>query len=1801
MLTLPRQREGRDMTPKTESLDERDRLIAIVGMAARLPGACNVEQFWVNLRQGVESISFPSEEECLAAGIPPETLAKPGYVRAVASMLDVENFDAAMFGYTPREAAMSDPQIRAFLEVSHSALQDAGYDPFGFTESVGVYGSSGVNRYTDLHLAYAGDASSSSSMAIGTLNNMDYLATTVSYKLNLHGPSMFVATACSSSLVAVHLACQALRNGECDVAVAGGVDIEFPVGHGYQWDEGGPVSSDGHVRPFDARASGTVFGSGCGVVVLRRLSDALAGGDAIRAIIRGTAVNNDGSDKPGMTAPSIVGQAKMIAEAIGVAGVKPADIGYIEAHATGTPLGDPIEVAALTRAFQHFGGDLAAGTCGLGSVKANVGHLGHAAGVTSLIKAVLALVHEELPPTVNFGEANPKLALGQSPFYVSDRLSPWRPTAGAPRIAGVSSFGVGGTNCHLILEEAPEPELQPPADRPQVLVWSAKSDAAADAYREKLADHLVRPGLPALADIAGTLQHGRRAYPVRGAAVGSEAGEVAASLRAGAVMSGSSQVRRIAFCFPGQGAQQVRMAAGLYGSEPVFTEALDETFELFTAAGLELRAPWLAGPAEDLVGTLLAQPLLFAVESALVRTFESWGVRPGAVLGHSLGEFVAAHAAGVFDLPDAVRLVAARARAMARAPSGGMLAVAASPDECAALLPGQVPVAVVNGPRQTVVAGPTDQLDEAAALLRAHNLAVRRIATAGAFHTELMSEAATEFEQEFAGVGLREPRIAIYSAAAGHVVTDQARDPGFWARQLCEPVQFDRALGALVADGPALLLEIGPGRMITGLARERPEVRGGASAAIPALPAVSGEADGDLAAALRALAQVWADGHEVDWHAAGRRRPVRRVPLPGYQYQRKRHWVEPAQRPATVVPGRGAPVAAGTRIVAEQAEAGPFATLTWVEETRPAGHADRGPVDALALLPSDPAVTAQLIPAMHEAGLRVAIVRPGEGYAQVGDEFRVRPALRGDLADVLRVLAARGASPQLLVHALGLQPYSNITGQVVDEQLDDCFYSLVAVVQEGVRWPASGRQPGLLVLTADSVDITGAEPIDPAKAMIHGFLRSLTAEAPPPGCRLIDVGPGAADADLAAEIRLWAEHEVVALRGARRWTRQEAPAAAAQSAPLLRRRGVYLLTGGLGGLGRAVARGLARTGLCPRLVLLSRSGLPADAVGPRAEALRREIADLEALGCVVRVMAGDVTDRRAVRRALDAAAAHFGRLDGVVHLAGIPGDGMVQFRDRDALASVLAPKVAGTIALAEALEGRPPLDFLVFFSSRAAIDGLAGSADYAAANAFQDAFAQVLRRRQIPARSINWPSWSGAGMAVDHGPTRGRSAVSETLNWSTELGPEDYPLLDEHRIGDAPVLPGTAHLDLVVRAFRDVAPGGAEFPLLLQDVVFERIMVARKRRRVEVRFEPEGDRWRFAVLSAPAGAVDVPSVRHVRGFISVSPGWSPARRDVAAIEQALPVSIDDSEAPVPLVFTLGPRWQNIVRMRSRPDGDETELLAELELREPYRAETADHLLHPALLDSATSEVRRAGDGQHLPFLYESLAVRDRLPHRFLSHIKRRATAPEGLIAADVTVLDEQGVVLAEIQGFTMRKVDDLPSLAAAEDAGPDGGSVTGSGIPPDEGARLFLSLLGEGGQSQVVVRPYADGRPVPLSAFPAGPAAAAAPVAPRQAANASEAVPDQQAAKSAGTPGGAEPVTGGPIETRLRELWVHAIGQTDIPPDADFFELGGNSLTAVELMSDIRAAFGVDLSIAALFDYPTIASLANALTEQGAR
>ena len=880
--------------------------VAITGLAARFAGAASAAAFWDGLARGVEFVRDLSREELLAAGVPAAEIDQPAYVRRRGALEGVDLFAASFFGYTPREAETMDPQHRLFLECASEALEDAACDPARTEGLIGVFGAAGTNTYRLNVERHAEPARTTGIIQADIGTEVDYLATRVSYKLGLHGPSLSVQTACSSALVAVHLACQSLAHGECDLALAGGVAIQVPT-TGYLYREGAITSPDGRCRAFDAAAGGTVGGDGVGVVALKRLADAVADGDHVYAVVKGSAVNNDGAGKVGFTAPGIQGQAEVIAEAQALAGVEARTIGYVEAHGTGTALGDPIEVRALTRAFAAGTGDR--GFCALGSVKTNVGHLDVAAGIAGLIKAALVLHHRRIPPTLHFRAPNPACELEASPFFVNASPLRW-PSPGHPRRAGVSSFGIGGTNAHVVLEEAPPP---PPAagGRPgELVLLSARTATALDRMTAGLGAHLAAHPEDDLADVAHTLRVGRQQFDRRRALVCADREEALAALAdpGGAAFLNALQAGRdrpVLFLFPGQGAQHAGMGEGLYRDEPVYRWWVDRCCSLLEPAlGRDLRTVLYPPAGTDpaaLEPTWLAQPALFVTSYALARTWMAWGVTPAAMLGHSLGEYVAACVADVLSLEHALGLVAARGRLMQSVPPGAMLSVGLTAEAVMARLPAGVDLAAVNAPAQCVVSGPEPAIEELQRGLAADGIAGRRLRTSHAFHSWMQDPVVEPLVEAARGVALSAPRLPYVSSLTGEFVTAaEATDPAYWGRQLRHPVRFRRGLGAALDQEESwVVLEVGPGTSLGSLARLHERASGHAIVASMRRPADPGS---DRMALLAALARMWLAGVPVDWGAydAGERR--RRLSLPAYPFERQRYW---AGRPAAEAEAEG--------------------------------------------------------------------------------------------------------------------------------------------------------------------------------------------------------------------------------------------------------------------------------------------------------------------------------------------------------------------------------------------------------------------------------------------------------------------------------------------------------------------------------------------------------------------------------------------------------------------------------------------------------------------------------------------------------------------------------------------------------------------------------------------------------------------------------------------------------------------------------------------------------------------------------
>ena len=1362
--------------PRPGAAGSRD--IAVIGMAGRFPQARDIEELWRNLVAGVEAITFFSDEELLAAGVDAAELRSLTYVKAKPFLEGADLFDAGFFGYSPREAELTDPQQRVFLECAWEALESAGYDAQRFRGPIGLFAGSSLSTYL---LGIYGDPAVMQDfdvyqMVIG--HDKDSLPTSASYRLNLTGPSVAVQTHCSTSLVAVHLACQSLLTGESDMALAGGVSIRFPQKTGYHYQPGGMESPDGHCRTFDARAQGTLFGEGVGVVVLKRLADALASGDCIRAVIRGTAINNDGSRKVGYAAPSVEGQAKAIAAALANAGVTADTVSYVEAHGTATELGDPIEVTALTQAFRATTGRK--GYCAIGSIKTNIGHLDRAAGVSGLIKTVLSLERGVLPPILHFTAPNPEIDFAESPFFVHARLAEWRAN-GAPRRACVNSLGMGGTNAHVVLEEAPAVAPSGPSRPWQLLPLSAKTASALEAATERLAAHLRSHPDLTLADVAFTLQAGRRGFSHRRVVLCESVADAVASLerqdpRRVATQELEPHSRPVVFLLPGLGDHCAGMAAELYRGEAVFRREADRCTEILCAElGLDLRellgwggdAPAAAQegldlrrmlgrgaePADAIARTSLAQPALFVVEYALARLWMSWGVRPQAMIGYSLGEYVAACLAGVLTLEDALSLVARRARLIEELPAGAMLAVPLSETAARGLLTGGLSIAGINSPSLCVLAGPPAEIAALEERLLAEEIACRRIQTSHAFHSTMMEPIAERFSELLAGVPLQPARIPYLSNVTGTWITPQdATDPGYWLRHLCGTVRLEDGLRELLRDPDRVLLEVGPGQALSSLALQHRDGAAGRTA-LASLPHRH-DRQADLPFLLSTLGRLWLAGVDVDWESfhAGERR--RRLPLPTYPFERRRYLVEGSamRRPA----GAARPALPAGKLAIDDW----FHIPVWKQSRRPAARRD-GQQETLLVLADETGLAGRIAHLLERDGATVVTVRPGQEFLRLGDAtYTIDPTSRGDYEALLKHLRLLKRTPRRILHAWSVTAPDSAAIRLkrLAEAQDAGFFSLLYLAQ------ALGGQPGdqpveIIALSNGMQAVLGGELTCPEKATLLGPCKVIAKEYPHLSCRSVDVllpGPDELDLlvrQLTREVLSGACEEMVAYRGSQRWVRamEPAPMGGGEGIPVFREGAVWLITGGLGGLGLAMAEMLGERARA-RLALVGRSDFPprsqwearlaedGGGTDPVAGRIRRLLV-LERAGAEVMVLRADVTDRARMAEVIAQVLERWGPIHGVLHAAGVPGEGLIQGKERASAEKVLAPKVAGTLVLEDLLAGQEP-EVTILFSSSASLTGGFGEVDYSAANLFLDAFAQYSAGRR-PGRvvSINWGPW----------------------------------------------------------------------------------------------------------------------------------------------------------------------------------------------------------------------------------------------------------------------------------------------------------------------------------------------------------------------------------------------------------------------------------------------------------------------------
>ncbi|MEP4037599.1 SDR family NAD(P)-dependent oxidoreductase [Pseudophaeobacter sp.] len=1844
--------------------------IAIVGMSVNVPGAEGVETYWNNLRAGIEAIVPLDHDALLEAGVSATTLADPNYVPHAALLEGFADFDAEFFGFSPKEAAILDPQHRKFLEVAWGAMENAAHPPESLSEPIGVYAGCGMGSYFYFNICSNPGLVDEVGMFLlrHTGNDKDFLTTRVSHVFDLKGPSVNIQTACSTSLVAVHYACKALREGECGMALAGGVTIDMPQGRGYLYKENEILSPDGHCHAFDHRAQGTVFGSGAGAVALRRLEDAQADGDHIWAVIKSSAINNDGADKAGYLAPSVGGQAGAIRQALDAADISAETIDYVECHGTGTYLGDPIEVSALTEAYRDS--TEAEGYCRIGSVKTNIGHLDTAAGIAGLVKTSLGLKHREIPPSLSYEAPNPAIDFDNSPFKVNDRLTPWTSHSG-PRRAGINALGVGGTNAHAILEEAPTRGASEESDFPfHVLCLSGQSKAALNANAAALTEYLEANPDVDLADVAFTLKQGRRGFGKRRVLVAETAAEAAAQLRAGdprQVFDHDSlgEAPEVVFSFPGGGAQYAGMARDLYETEPVFADYMDRGLDhLQPQLDHDIRALWLPEEGDEAAANAQLQrpsaqlPLIMIVEYALAQLWISWGVRPAALVGHSMGENTAACLAGVISFEDCIDLVLLRGRLFDTVPAGGMLSIALPLAQVEALIGPDLDIASVNGPSLTAVSGPQAALDQLSADLSAKDIDHQRIQIDIAAHSRMLDGILADYRAFLAGLSLAAPQIPVISNRSGQPLTAaQATDPDYWVGQLRNTVMFADCINTLAATPGRVFLEVGPGKALSALAQMCPAVQPGQVLSALRHP------DQDImddAYFFGVIGRLWACGVEADWDQIWGEAKRHRLPLPGYQFQRSRYFIAPGTQLAqedVALPRRHDAISdwgyrpawrprladCALDVEVELAEA----PQTWL------------------IFADDCGLAANTATRLRAAGHQVNMVHPGDTYANLGEGNYVLPPEQGRFGygALLADLAEAGTLPHRIAHfwlVTGAAEQFRPGSSFFDRNLEMGFSSLTALAQElgGLELE---HPVHLSVFTTGAAQVT-SEPLPyPEKSMIAGPAGVIPREFPMLTCSTVDIelpAPpgfiaslrGGEPTDLTPRLleELMAEpaNAAVAWRGDKRFEKSwrslalpENPAETTAdqtgiSQGDFKQGGSYLITGGFGGIGLATAAHLMHH-YDAKVSLVSRQGLPPRADWPRYLATHspanrtaqriRAVQELEEIGSgTVLPLTADICNSAKMRSAVAQIEAKFGALNGVIHGAGVIEDGPILAKSEAQIARVLAPKVTGLRVLHD-LFPDGALDLMVLFSSSSTVTRPAGQIDYVAANEYLNAYAAQRQGDQTHVVAIDWGVWADTGMAAEamaarqggaapsersecSQPLLGEAGFDATGNpiFASTLNSTQSWLLDEHRTkGGTALVPGTGYIEWIAES---LAAQDLNAPFEIKDLYFLRPLVveAAAPREVVLRLQAQDAGYAFATHSAlTAEGYALNAEAEIKLLPEAN---APPALDLAGITSRCPQVENASsdghlQSPQEAHLDFGRRWQVLQQMAF---GSEEGLAC---LRLPQVAQNDNCLLHPGLMDLATGWAISLAPGYTgtdlwVPLGYRSIVVFGPLTTEIYSHMRLCHGATTDSASFDITLTDANGRVLVEITGFQMTRLAGGFEAAVLQTSADHSAEALGlvastSQQPLSEDERRLQLNIANGIRAaegpDALDRAIATGRAQIVVSSLDLPALIeqTAQSSADSSANESQSFERPQLDTDYVAPSN-------PVEEQLAELFQSLLGVSQVGVEDSFFDLGGHSLIAVRLFTQIKRHYDLDLPLATLFEAPSVAALAALLIQRGA-
>lgn len=1820
--------------------------IAVIGMSCRFPGNINSpEEFWkllVECRQGVRELS---DSELEAAGIAPETYSRPDYVKIAATLENIDQFDATFFGINPRDVEMTDPQHRLLLECTWEALEHSGYGREAFRGEIGFFAGASIDQYftNNLHKNPMTNHADNFQFTIG--NEKDYLTSKVAHKLNFRGPVVNVQTACSTSLVAVHLACQSLRQGECSMAVAGGVTVKVPHNAGYFYREGGIRSPDGMCRPFDIDADGTVEGNGIGIVVLKPLYQARQDGDYIYALVKGSAINNDGSQKVNFAAPAVKGQEEVIVRALKNAHINPDSLQYLEAHGTGTKMGDPVEITAATKAFRRWTSKNS--YCLLGSVKSNIGHSEAAAGVAGLIKVCLSLQKSKIPPSLHFKEANSKINFKETPFQVNDTLRDWV-TNGVPRRAAVSSFGIGGTNAHVILEEATQTTQDGYKRSHHILPISAKSELALLNSRVRLANFIKENHSIELKKIAYTLAVGREGFNYRSIILCENENQALGSLDKKTSRLSKYQEQRdppVTFIFPGQGSLYPGVTKELYGKERDFSLPMDTCLaHLDDEEASQLKELIFSSFAEKDHESNTAyeesssyQLALFCIEYSLAKMWMAWGIIPSYLMGHSLGEYVAACISGVFSLENALLLVQARAQLMQELASGKMLAVALSEKDALAFIKDatSLSIAAVNSPKQCVISGCSSAVDKIRERMEEEGVYNKLLDVSSGFHSNLVEPILGRFLEIVRLIKINMPRIPYISNVSGDWVQfEQISKPQYWSKHLRDTVRFSDGVQKLLEKKHTIFLEVGAGRGLLSIIRSFPTM----SIDRVCISSLSEKSDNrsETKMVYTALGKLWLEGLDVDWKHFYKDNGCNFVPLPTYPFEKKRFWINPYE-------GVDAKKAASNdrKSINNWFYIQTWKHVPWFSQVEPNNEVSEN--KRCLFFDNGSKLSSTLRETLREQNVLPIVVTISDSFAKI-DTYRycINPELPDDYQSLFKSLDNLNLIPKLIIHCWSVSIDKKGCHSIEVKSWEELgFFSLFNIIKTFARHEIKGDLR-VAILSDNVENVSGTEDTIPEKALILGGCKAIQHEFSNSVCKHFDVGSIDEESfrnvsqSLLGEFFSDSSDTRIAYRGKHRWVqhfeRVILPEPHRGQLPNIRRNGVYWITGGLGGLGLTFAKFIAET-RDTKLVLIQRSPFPPPNErdnwlvehqgNDKVSSQIRAIKHLGAKGVEVCVLQADVCNFAQMNEVYQETLSLFGRLNGVIHAAGLPGGGLMAIKSRSEIEEVLAPKVKGLRILEQILQKTKKIDFLILCSSVTSFLGGPGRGDYCAANVFMDSFAKnVLLQSKLNTISINWDAWKDVGMAAtefaranvkphedidlnttfpDHPFFDEKRSDIHKVQYITYFNAEKHWVVKDHRIFGVHTVPGTGLLEMVVAALH-----ADDEALVIENIQFLRplsiphgntlttfLTIARNDKYQEIQIyshsSPLGGN-RTIHLQGRARRVkrvSFPTLNIEKHIQRMSIEEHPDRLITAKNN----LDAGDKIAPV----SFGESWE--VGIESLYRG-KSEYLACLSL--PYHLQAVSHqfYLHPSLLDVATSFASRYTDGDSffLPFSYGKIIISDRLPNRIFSYAKEKTSERHNveILKYDITVTDEKGNQLISIEDFAMKRVDSSKLLKSSLDTEKadhvdfttfDLSNPDNIGISPNEGMEILKRVIPQHNTHQIIVsvsdfqsriRTMDD---FSLSAHTGLYDSVVEQTAiPRPSITTVYKAPTNE------------------LERRLVQIWQQLLGIEKIGIDDNYVELGGDSLLAQRLVDSIKAELSVNLSVISLYEALTVRMLAKLLT-----